>query len=80
MSRKTHETAYVTPRLLAEGGWSQRTDSDGNPFIVKGDQWVGYDTVASVRRKMEYVQSSGLGGAMVWAIDLDDYRYPADPA
>ena len=47
---------------------------------MKGDQWVGYDTVASVRRKMEYVQSSGLGGAMVWAIDLDDYRSLSDPA
>ena len=65
--------------LMAEGGWEQKQDSDGSPYIVKGDQWIGYDTVASVRRKMEYVKSSGLGGAMIWAIDLDDYRGDCGP-
>ena len=62
-------------RLMKEGGWAQRRDSDGNPYIVKGDQWIGYDTVATVKRKMDFVLKSGLGGAMIWAIDLDDYRY-----
>lgn len=66
-------------QLLAEGGWEEHQDSDGNQYIVKGDQWVGYDTVANVRRKMEYVVSEGLGGAMVWAIDLDDYRGACGP-
>ena len=41
--------------------------------MVKGDQWVGYDSPANVRRKMEYVKERGLGGAMIWAVDLDDY-------
>ena len=59
--------------LKAEGGWTESEDSDGNPYMVKGDQWVGYDSPANVRRKMEYVKERGLGGAMIWAVDLDDY-------
>ena len=59
--------------LKAEGGWVESEDSDGNPYMVKGDQWVGYDSPANVRRKMEYVKERGLGGAMIWAVDLDDY-------
>ena len=59
--------------LKAEGGWTESEDSDGNPYMVKGDQWVGYDSPANVRRKMEYVKKRGLGGAMIWAVDLDDY-------
>ena len=42
--------------------------------VIQGDQWVGYDAVSSIRRKMEFVRSKGLGGAMIWAIDLDDYK------
>ena len=39
----------------------------------QGNQWIGYDTPSSLRRKMEYVKNKKLGGAMIWAIDLDDY-------
>lgn len=42
--------------------------------LSQGNQWVGYDKVESIRRKMEHVRAKGLGGAMIWAIDLDDYR------
>ena len=41
--------------------------------MYKGDQWVGYDSPANVRRKMDYVKEMRLGGAMIWAVDLDDY-------
>ena len=80
--------------LLAEGGWTEETDSDGNPYMHKvgsgirkykyieiesvlvfqGNQWIGYDTAASIKRKMKYVKDKKLGGAMIWAIDLDDYQ------
>ena len=29
--------------------------------------------MGSIKRKMEYVKENKLGGAMIWAIDLDDY-------
>ena len=64
---------------LKEGGWDERVDESGSPYAVKGDQWIGYDTVDSIRAKMEYLKDHGLGGAMIWAIGLDDYRGDCGP-
>jgi len=58
--------------LLKEGGWKELQDEAGSPYILKDDQWIGYDTVDSILAKMEYVKSRGLGGVMIWAIELDD--------
>ncbi|KAJ7999526.1 hypothetical protein DPEC_G00195340 [Dallia pectoralis] len=46
--------------------------------------WVGYDNVKSFNDKIQWLKSSGFGGAMVWSLDLDDFsgtfcgqgRYP----
>ena len=35
---------------------------------------VGYDDVAMIRYKSEYIRKLGLGGGMVWALDLDDFK------
>ena len=59
---------------LIEGGWMELTDPVGSPYAVKNDQWVGYDTTDSIAVKMEYIRTRRLGGAMIWAIDLDDFR------
>ena len=43
------------------------------PYAYKGDQWVGFDDIAMIRRKSEFVKANGYGGGMIWALDLDDF-------
>ena len=49
-------------------------DNAMGPYAFKGNQWVGYDDVAMVRRKSEFIKTEGYGGAMIWALDLDDFN------
>ncbi|KAK7111416.1 chitotriosidase-1-like [Littorina saxatilis] len=54
------------------------------PYMVKGDQWIGYEDATSLREKVKYIKSNGYGGVMAWALPLDDFdgkfcgqgRYP----
>ncbi|XP_005375306.1 PREDICTED: chitotriosidase-1 isoform X1 [Chinchilla lanigera] len=61
-----------------------RIEDQKVPYAVRDNQWVGFDDVESFKAKVGYVKQKGLGGAMVWALDLDDFsgsfcnqgRYP----
>ena len=64
---------------LQQGGWQELKDEAGSPYLVKGDQWIGYDNVESITNKMDYIKSRGLGGAMIWAVGLDDIRGTCGP-
>ena len=44
------------------------------PYAYKSNQWVSYDDVDTIRRKSQLVRTMQLGGAMIWALDLDDFR------
>ncbi|CAG2057686.1 unnamed protein product, partial [Timema podura] len=60
--------------LMEDNHWRKETDDVGSPYIVKGDQWIGYDNPDSIATKMSYIRKNMLGGAMIWAIDLDDFH------
>lgn len=66
--------SYAEMCKMVDGGWTKRTDSDSNVYVTKGKMWAGYDTPNSVLRKMEYIKEQGFGGAMIWAVDLDDFN------
>lgn len=38
--------------LMRSGRWEQYRDESGFPYIVNGDQWVGYDDIDSIRQKV----------------------------
>lgn len=44
------------------------------PYAYKENQWVSFDDSDMIRQKAQYVRDMGLGGGMIWALDLDDFR------
>lgn len=44
------------------------------PYAYKGDVWVGYDNVESIKIKVDYAKKMNLGGLMVWSIETDDFH------
>jgi chitinase len=55
--------------------WTIHRDADQKiPYAVKGNQWIGYDDVQSIKDKVAFLKSKGLGGGMVWSIDTDDFK------
>ncbi|KAI9586702.1 probable chitinase 10 [Glossina fuscipes] len=67
---------YEICEQISNGGWTVMRDSEGRigPYACRGNQWVSYDDVEDIRRKSQYIRRMRLGGAMVWALDLDDFR------
>lgn len=41
---------------------------------IPGNQWVSFDDKNMIRRKSEYIRKMDLGGGMIWALDLDDFK------
>ena len=60
---------------MLEHGWTVRRDPvSKTPFAYKGDQWVSFDDLESIRIKARFVKQMDLAGAMVWSIDSDDSK------
>lgn len=48
-----------------------------NYFTFDKDQWVSYDDKKTFAQKVKWADSVGLGGLMIWAMDLDDADFTA---
>ena len=60
---------------MNSGGWQvHRDDTQKVPYAVNGNQWIGFDDEQSIKDKVNFAKSRGLGGGMVWSIDTDDFH------
>lgn len=44
------------------------------PYIYKGHQWISYDNVKSLEKKVDFALGKNLAGVMIWSIETDDFR------
>ncbi|NXN74580.1 CHIA chitinase, partial [Himantopus himantopus] len=66
--------AYYEICTLLNSGATQVWDAPQDvPYTYKGSEWVGYDNIKSYNIKVDWLKKNNFGGAMVWAIDLDDF-------
>nr|XP_022917656.1 probable chitinase 10 isoform X3 [Onthophagus taurus] len=67
---------YEICERVKRQSWNVVRDPLGRigPYAYSGNQWVSYDDISEIKRKSQFVKQMNLGGGMVWALDLDDFR------
>ena len=65
---------YEVCEMLLNGASYIWDDEMKVPYLVKDNQWVGFDDERSIRNKMDWIKVQGFGGAMVWSVDMDDFK------
>ncbi|XP_045191898.2 chitinase-3-like protein 1 [Mercenaria mercenaria] len=66
---------YEICQMQESGRGEERWDNEQKvPYYVNGRLWVGYDNMKSITEKVNWLKDNGYGGAMIWALDLDDFK------
>ncbi|CAO1336623.1 unnamed protein product, partial [Diamesa serratosioi] len=70
----TRQAGMLGYNEICVNKWPRKWESQQKvPYAVKGNQWVGYDDVESVKLKCNYINQKNLGGAMFWSLETDDF-------
>lgn len=57
---------------MVQNGWQEHyNETQEVAYATNGNQFVGYDNVRSIKKKLDFLLSRKLGGAMIWSIDTD---------
>ncbi|XP_077190703.1 chitotriosidase-1-like [Paroedura picta] len=72
-TRQAGFLAYYEICVFKQGATTKVIPEQKVPYSFKGNQWVGYDDVDSIKNKVTYLKGNNLAGGMVWAMDLDDF-------
>jgi chitinase len=71
---------YEICNMTKEEQWTMKYDDVGKvPYAFKNDQWVGYEDADSIAIKVKWLKDKGYGGAMIWAVDMDDFNTMCGP-
>jgi chitinase len=76
-SLRSHEVAEWVRSGRMQGGWDAQSETP-YAFDASAGTWITYEDARSYAAKIRFLREQALGGAMFWAIDLDDYEagYP----
>lgn len=75
----TGEKGFISLYEICEyqqNGWNvvpDPTETMG-PYAHNKIDWVGWDDIDTVIRKVKYAMDRKLGGVMVWELGLDDFN------
>ncbi|KFQ57256.1 Acidic mammalian chitinase, partial [Nestor notabilis] len=73
-TRQAGFLAYYEICTFLKSGATQAWDAPQDvPYAYSGSEWVGYDNIKSFNIKVDWLKKNNFGGAMVWALDLDDF-------
>ncbi|XP_074978228.1 acidic mammalian chitinase [Caretta caretta] len=72
-TQKAGLLAYSEICTFTPGATTERIVEQEVPYSYEGNQWAGYDDEQSIITKAKWLLENNFGGAMVWAIDLDDF-------
>uniref|UniRef100_A0A182PSY5 chitinase n=1 Tax=Anopheles epiroticus TaxID=199890 RepID=A0A182PSY5_9DIPT len=65
----------ICGHFLAVSNWQRVWEAVQRiPYGFLDRQWIGYDDRQSILEKCNFANSRQLGGMMMWAIDMDDFR------
>ena len=63
-----------------EDSWNYKYSKEHEaPIISNSNQWIGYDNVQSLEKKVNFATANNLGGVMIWSIETDDFRGKCGP-
>ncbi len=62
---------YSTIRGLLGGVTVHRDATTKVPWYTTGGSWINYDDATSIADKAAYVAAQGLGGWIIWALNMD---------
>ncbi|XP_040278137.1 acidic mammalian chitinase-like [Bufo bufo] len=64
---------YEICTFLKNGATNVWSSAEDVPYAYQGNEWLGYDNQKSFQIKAQWLLKNNFAGAMVWAIDLDDF-------
>ncbi|XP_069703819.1 chitinase-3-like protein 2 isoform X1 [Periplaneta americana] len=61
-------------QFVSDGAASVFDRESRVPYAFKNTDWISFDDERSLAYKAEYITNGGYGGAMIWSLNMDDFK------
>ncbi|KAK2577855.1 hypothetical protein KPH14_001118 [Odynerus spinipes] len=66
-------------QFLNRGAYSVFESESKVPYAYKDDEWISYDNNESVYYKTKWILANGFKGAMIFSLNVDDWKNKCNP-